>query len=881
MCLSAVMLALCVFPAAVEPGSTEEVEKQLAGAEQVNPFPRGVAGKAIIAQWKFENDAHGWAARHACELVPGKKSLLVRCTAHDPYFGRKIDLPGGRMRLELRARAAGSGAGSVFWTTDRSPQHDAEKMTSFRLIHDSQWRDYAVEFDVDGKLVDLRIDPGGDAGEFEIETMRLLRIRLQPLSIGNVVIGKDAVVAQVHNHHTGPIRVTAGGRASVIQPNETFELREPLDRSKPLQTVLLSAAAASFPPIRRTVFVAHPETNADWMLLKSDTAEGQLAVRIAADGSIATIERGNDLLAVLAPIVHVGGKVPEFAARQDPRGVHLDGKLVDVQIALSENLLIIDVRGGVDCEGPVVRALGQMQRGLFAGIEDLEAGETSSSRLDIETPEHLRFAPDPLQVTMPLMAIVGDRGSVAMTWRKAPAKEPKTAAPPTAFPLSSVDMAIQPVFAAPNFFDGAADHRLALRGRDMRAIIWLGDQTIEESIVWAVQTMGGLPAPPTPPRTVKQQRALCLTGLSAPLRTDEGWGHCVEEKFKRQPYADMASTWWRLAGEIPAFPKWVPGGAHVTNDAIYFVSGRAQEWLELRRRRAEQLMKSQGPDGSYRYSGEYARGHFEDTSIGTCARPATELLEFARLTGDEAALQAGLKTLDYMRRFNVPRGAQTWEIPLHTPDQLASAYAVWAYVRGYELTGNRQYLDEARRWAISGVPFTYLWARYPVMLYGTVPVLGATNWKAPNWIGLPVQWVGGVYAYALTRLAPHDKTLDWSRLARGILVAAQQMQYPDGELAGLLPDSFALADQERRPWNINPSALVSLEFALDGQLDSLAVAQHGDRRVVAPFPVAIESGKAIVTAQRGVKYQVLVDGQRVVDVESAGRDEIPLNAGES
>jgi hypothetical protein len=251
------------------------------------------------------------------------------------------------------------------------------------------------------------------------------------------------------------------------------------------------------------------------------------------------------------------------------------------------------------------------------------------------------------------------------------------------------------------------------------------------------------------------------------------------------------------------------------------------------------------------------------------------LLDYARLTGDAAAQAAGLKALDYMKRFRVPRGAQVWEVPLHTPDQLASAYAVWACVRGYELTGERKYLAEARRWALSGIPFVYLWGRYPVMLYATPPVFGATNWQSPCWIGLPVQWVGGVYAYSLTMLAPYDQTLDWNQLARGILIAAEQMQFPDGPYAGLLPDSFELRGQERRPPRINPSALVSLRSVLDGQVDEFSVATAGGHRVVAPFPVALHEAKARIQARPGLKYQILVDG-RIVDVASQGEDQVPM-----
>ena len=191
-----------------------------------------------------------------------------------------------------------------------------------------------------------------------------------------------------------------------------------------------------------------------------------------------------------------------------------------------------------------------------------------------------------------------------------------------------------------------------------------------------------------------------------------------------------------------------------------------------------------------------------------------------------------------------------------------------------QLTGKEAYLAEARRWALSGIPFTYLWTQYPIMLYSTPPVLGATNWTW-NWIGLPVQWVGGVYAYSLALLAPYDHSLDWSHLARGILISAEQQQYPDGPWVGLLPDSFVLRMQTRNPARINPCAIDSLRMVLDGQLESLAVAADRKHRVAAPFPVTIHDGKANVQAPPGVKCQALVDG-RVVDVPAEAKGVITL-----
>ncbi len=81
--------------------------------------------------------------------------------------------------------------------------------------------------------------------------------------------------------------------------------------------------------------------------------------------------------------------------------------------------------------------LGGLEGGLFAGIEYLERGERSSASSTSAPREHLRFAPDPLKVTMPLMVFATERATVAMMWN---------------------DTQLQPVYATPNFFDGGDDH---------------------------------------------------------------------------------------------------------------------------------------------------------------------------------------------------------------------------------------------------------------------------------------------------------------------------------------------------------------------------------------------------------------------------------------
>jgi hypothetical protein len=98
----------------------------------------------------------------------------------------------------------------------------------------------------------------------------------------------------------------------------------------------------------------------------------------------------------------------------------------------------------------------------------------------------------------------------------------------------------------------------------------------------------------------------------------------------------------------------------------------------------------------------------------------------------------------------------------------------------------------------------------PIGIYATIAVLGATQWVAPNWMGLPVQWCGLVYADALSRFARYDTSLDWKKLADGITasgVAQTWQKGMDAERIGLLPDSFNPRAQLRNDAAINAATV--------------------------------------------------------------------------
>jgi hypothetical protein len=190
---------------------------------------------------------------------------------------------------------------------------------------------------------------------------------------------------------------------------------------------------------------------------------------------------------------------------------------------------------------------------------------------------------------------------------------------------------------------------------------------------------------------------------------------------------------------------------------------------------------------------------------------------------------------------------------------------------GYELTGDPDFLEQARYWAWTGVPFVYLSPPTvkPVGVYSTIPVLGATAWVAPNWIGLPVQWCGLVYAEALHRFAPHDPGGPWKQIANGIAAAGIQHTYPldDTNYRGLLPDSYNLRPQSRNGPAINPATVLAPAVRLLEQpplydfvaLNRYALLVHAPGEITA-VEETVEAVRFTVKGWSAKPYRILVNG---------------------
>ena len=484
-------------------------------------------------------------------------------------------------------------------------------------------------------------------------------------------------------------------------------------------------------------------------------------------------------------------------------------------------------------------------------------GEQSSSKLDIETDEHLRFAPDPLKVTMPLMAFVTDRATVAMTWS---------------------DMELQPIYATPNFFDGTDDHRMALRGTKIEATIARRRRaSLEETILWAVKKRG---LPPLPAAAADAGRAdgAVPEGAQRPAEDRGRLGTLREPSWAAAPVCRHGLD--HLAADRRGARAAAAGARrrHVRNESIYFVTGRAAEWLDMRTRQvqghpeataARRLVPLRRP-----VSPRPFRGHGQRR-----LRPAGDATPGVRPADRRPRGPGGRRprTLEYMKRFRVPRGAQTWEVP--------AAHARPAGL-GLSRVGLRARL---RADGQQGVPGRGP-ALGPFRRAVRVSVEPASDHALRHAAGLRRDEL------AIAQLDRPARAMGRRRLRLRPDAAGPARQdarleppcpgHPHRRRAaavsrrpvrGLAARLVRLRGQERRPARTSIPRRWSACEALDGQLDSLAVAADGDHRVVAPFPVTLRDGKAHVQAAAGVKYQVLIDGRRVVDVVGQGTDKVPLD----
>lgn len=483
---------------------------------------------------------------------------------------------------------------------------------------------------------------------------------------------------------------------------------------------------------------------------------------------------------------------------------------------------------------------------LLPGLEYL-ANEPSSSEADVRGPAAQRLVPNTLKLTAPFVALEQDGHYLGLAW--------------------SPQNHLAPVFDSPDRQFHSPAHLLGLispgsdgYNRDessllpyqslllpaqkpltLKASIFAGQGQAITAAVQHYVRLRGLPQLPPPPSTPINYLELAAHGwLHSDIRQQNLYRHAAWPGFNPAPAADAALWMDWLATQLPTSslapelslaarnalsaipPRQLNAAAvgHIASPAPELIYGDPTNAIQLATTKAQNLLRQLSAPGTQLYSPrpnqpDYASTHWEREANGLAGATIAQLLENAALSGNPQLQNAALNHLyALLQKFNhtVPRGAQTWEIPLHTPDILASAHLTKACILGYQLSNDPSLLAAAEYWAWTGVPFVYLHppTPKPVGTYNTIAVLGATSWTAPIWFGQPVQWCGLVYAESLRQLArfkPHP----WLQIANGITLAGIQHTWPtsDPQRQGLLPDFFLLKSQRRDGPAINPATVQS------------------------------------------------------------------------
>ncbi len=494
---------------------------------------------------------------------------------------------------------------------------------------------------------------------------------------------------------------------------------------------------------------------------------------------------------------------------------------------------------------------------IFPGLEWLVDDELSSDSLDIaeDHPDRVRYVVHPYMITIPAVGIHGPHGTVGLIWENRPAGDRL----PPAFAFASPDRFnhqrshLMELFLPPVPEYTPVNSRVASKpyklepNRTLRlaADLWTDGQAEDALAVITdyVKNLRIAPAHPLPHNS--------LPG---------------EIEFSTRAYLESlwdpgSRQWWTTKGNALLSNQALPSdfaadlvlGAMLTSDPglkgrceervkevceqlklpprldALRVGGRADRvWANASRVAA--FLASRREDGSWRFdadrpgSGPFVGMDYRELGpndaleVGTCARNAYEILAFARITGDRRLYEEMVKTLELMEQFRVPRAAQVWEVPVHTPDILAAADAVDAYIEAYRLTGEKRWLQDAVLWARRGLPFVYLWSdpEKPFLQGASIPVFGAT-WYHGSWFGRPVQWNGLRYANALLKLAEFDQSLPWTEVATILIHSAIHQQDQEGENVALWPDNISAITGEKCPWVFAPRQIIGCVTKLIGR----------------------------------------------------------------
>jgi hypothetical protein len=769
--------------------------------------PVSVSAKVVV-EWDFSKGILGWVGNNRIEnfsLSP--EGLFVKSSGEDPWIeGPAVDLPSDKMiRLRVRMKSNSDTSAEVFYGRTFRAGHSVR----FTTRNDGKWHDYSLVIQEKlGKGIRFRLDPCMGAGQL---TVAFIKIE----AIGDIVVPALDKPTRP-NKITGRIRSVESGSLKFEQYGDKW--------GNYIFKVNGAEMAAGYES--ELIGIVFDESS-EWLNIKDAKVTFEQK-KVGEFISVAVIE---------------DSRGAEWRIQRSIRPATQEGTLiVETQLMVNKDRDVVHIPWLTVFPG--LGTFGERKyQGLFSGLEYL-CDEPSSSTADIEISAHVRRVPEPVKITFPLMAISNNGNYIGVIWEPSNMMAATFDSPDRIYKSGAHVMALSgPAVGELRFENDFCAHspfRLQANKLLKVAMQIIGGKG--KTVIPAVKHYVKLNRLPDVPRFEggfdAAVRLLAHGWLDSEINHDGLFRHAVwGNNFPPTQAADAAAfiDWLenhcsdkslskrlddgknQALSKIPSGRTFTSSVGHAHLPTASFVFGRTYEFIEQRRREALALLRNFDADGVKKYKPgkkDYSRTHFAKHANGLAGRDMVRILEGAVFSGDTELVDKSLELLDKQTELyadTVPRGAQTWEVPLHTPDILASAHMVKAYTLGYIISGKEEYLEEARYWAWTGVPFVYLYppTKEKVGSYSTIAVLGATNWKAPLWLGRPVQWCGLVYCSALHLLSEYDSEGPWEKIAKGITATGLQMSWPvtDKDRQGLLPDFFHFETQISDGPAINPGTV--------------------------------------------------------------------------
>ena len=767
----------------------------------------------------FGNPSHGWRARnHAFNGRQTATGYAYDVNGDDPWLvGPQVTIPpppqgAVLMRFTLETASCPSGSFEMFWAGP-GERFDPVRVVQFVRIDDSR---YVAEVHVGvipPKRVHLRLDSPSARQCPSVEIRRLRLSYHTPLwrSAFSAPASFDLGLAPLElrgdgwrllhsREKTGAFRLEAGGKTWA--------------EGHPLESIVVMGKDGK------------PE--------RLDAARGRFEIRKEGESLSASLDLADGAC-----------RAWRFERRFFSAG---DSVRIRTSVLCDSPAQVLHLPWLTLC---VDRASGgRKAQALFHGVEYL-ADEPSSNEKEIRGPAANRIMPAATKLCSPLMLLSDGRDWLAMRWREN-------------FGIA----AFSPVFDTPDRLFGTGGHLFALWSptvgkcrRESEFDIYAPMDGFTHGECEATLTVGRghsvaaalerlFPQerlPPVPDFDVQEAISLLACGwLDSGIRDGLKIRHAMGlPQFGAELVSDapafilylaamtsdsaLSGRLTRIADAmIAAFPK---DGAlrqgcgrtvsHVNRPAAPLVYGDPFAYMRRRQKRiaaaAAALSYGKRIWQPQKDKIDYGETLDDNHCNGYSAMEAAAMMHAALWSGNKHAIADALfaaRRLLNLYRDTVPCGAQPWEMPLHSPDIVAAGHLAGLAADAFMLSGDPWFLDAARPWAWSGLSMVYL--RDPGLgfcgSYATTGVLGATRWKAPNWIGRPVQWCGLVYAAAIddyAALLEGREANYWRQIVRGIAVSGLAQTYPRNGTPeqGLLPDSTVMATQERMYVPINPGTL--------------------------------------------------------------------------